>query len=200
MFIKSLKLHPSLWVWKLPDTQYVSNTFPLSHRRKMQLNFNTWAIYNRICVFSKRIDNACENSFFVHKNVFFESLMYILKREISLSASKEIGKLRLYVALFPKFLPWEGNKNSQPHDFSLNKCFGFKRRQAMFQEKSLVLDPLPATSILRFCSTCPFLQQTNPGTQYDCVRMWLARSVTQVFIKPLLVSHFLISYWPKQIT
>lgn len=121
------------------------------------------------------------------------------KRETPLSVSKEIRKLRFSLGSKVSVV---GRKSKEPpFHFAFSKYFGFKSRQVMFQEKQLMMDPLLATSILRFCSTCLFLQQTSPNMYYGYVsECEKARSIAQAFFKLLLVSHFLTSYWPKQIT
>lgn len=130
--------------------------------------------------------------------MFFLSLMHLLenKRKTPLSIWKRTRKLRWISPGFQSFC--HGKEKEPPFHFAFSKYLGFKSRQVTFQEKLLVLDPLPATSVLY--PTRPSLQQTSPSTCYVCVsECKRVRSIAQVFFKLLLMSHFLTSYWSKQI-
>lgn len=77
---------------------------------------------------------------------------------------------------------------------------GLKKQVSHVPREVTCVHLLPATSILRFCSTCLLQEQTNPGVYYgyvsECDR---ARSIAQPFFKTPLVSHFLILAKAKHI-
>lgn len=89
-----------------------------------------------------------------------------------------------------------GRKRSHPFTLLSANIVGLKAGKSRFKRSNL---RWITTSIL--CPTCLSLQQTSPSMCYGCVsECKRARSAAQAFFKLLLMSHFVTSYWPKQIT